>query len=170
LLDEVGLPQPASFRRRQGRLCRPAGDLPPHGHRFLRRALCLSPLRASMPATPRERFIGTGFRCLAHAFTSSASQTGVARSRAIGSGKSGRRVHRPACVRDVPSISATSASPTRSGPFRLGICRYIHEMPWSVGIPARRAELRSQACCVEGEGRLSPSTRTLVPETREIYI
>ena len=88
------------------------------GHCFLRRVVCLSPLRASMPATPRERFTGTGFRCLAHAFTSSARQTGVARSRAIGSGKSSRRVHRFACVREVFSIAATSASPTRSSGFR----------------------------------------------------
>jgi hypothetical protein len=69
----------------------------PSGFRFrLRRAVCLSPLRASIPATPLERFTGTGFFCFAHAFTSSARQTGVARSRAIGSGKSSRRAHRPA--------------------------------------------------------------------------
>jgi hypothetical protein len=71
-----------------------------------------------MPATPRERFTGTGFRCLAHASTSSARQTGVARSLASGSGKSGRRVHRLACVRDVFNIAATSARPTRSSGFR----------------------------------------------------
>jgi hypothetical protein len=71
-----------------------------------------------MPATPPERFTGTGFRCFAHAFTSSARQTGVARSRAIGSGKSSRRVHRFACVREVFNIAATSASPTRSPAFR----------------------------------------------------
>jgi hypothetical protein len=70
-----------------------------------------------MPATPRERFTGKGFCSLAHAFTSSARQTGVARSLASGSGKSGRRVHRFACVREVFNIAATSASPTRSSGF-----------------------------------------------------
>jgi hypothetical protein len=71
-----------------------------------------------MPATPRERVTGTGLRSFAHALTSSARQTGVARSRTIGSGKSSRRVHRFACVREVFSIAATSASPTSSSGFR----------------------------------------------------
>jgi hypothetical protein len=92
--------------------------LRPLGFRFrLRRAVCLSPLRASMPATPRERFTGTGLCSSAHAFTSPARQTGVARSLASGSGKSGRRAHRFACVREVFNIAATSASPTRSSGF-----------------------------------------------------
>ena len=93
--------------------------LRPSGLRLrLLRAVCRSPLRASMPATPRDRFTGTGFRWFAHALTSSACQTGVARSLAIGSGKSSRRVHRFACVREVSSISAISASPARSSRFR----------------------------------------------------
>jgi hypothetical protein len=71
-----------------------------------------------MPATPRERFTGTGFRCLAQASTSAARQTRVARSLASGSGKSGRRVHRFASALDVFNIAATSASPTRSSGFR----------------------------------------------------
>jgi hypothetical protein len=109
--------------------------------RCLRRAVCLSPLRASMPATPRERFTGTGFRCLAHAFTSSARQTGVARSRAIGSGKSSRRVHRFACVREVFSIAATSARPTRSSRFRA-MYKILTQDPRSLPPPPTRFRQR----------------------------
>jgi hypothetical protein len=91
----------------------------PKCHRFLRAALALrlSPARASIPAIPLDRFIGRGFRCLAHAFTSLARHTGVARSLANGSGKSGRCVHLRACVRVTFNIAATSASPTRSSGF-----------------------------------------------------
>jgi hypothetical protein len=89
----------------------------PEGHPFLRAALRLSPLRASIPATPLDRVSGWGFRCLAHAFTSAARHTRVARSLATGSGKSGSRVHRRASVRVVFNIPATSARPTRSSGF-----------------------------------------------------
>ena len=81
-----------------------------------------------MPATPRERFTGTGLRCSAQASTSSARQTGVARSLASGSGKSGRRVHRLACVREVFNIAATSASPTRLSGFSAMYKIFTHNV------------------------------------------
>ena len=112
-----------------------------------------------MPATPRERFTGTGFRCLAHAFTSSASQTGVARSLASGSGKSGSRVHRFACVREVPSISATSASPTRSGTFRLGMARSVSgSRAWvrAIVIPTNVSPAVSVGSVLASRGRRAP--------------
>jgi hypothetical protein len=66
-------------------------------------------------ATHRARLRLSGSRSRFHRRTSRPSQTGVARRRSTGSGKSSRCVHRIACRRDVRSISATSASPTRSG-------------------------------------------------------
>ena len=69
----------------------------------------------------RDRRRPFGLRCLAQRLTSARSQTGVARSRATGSGKSSCCVQRIAFRRDVSSSSATSASPTSASWRRRGI-------------------------------------------------
>jgi hypothetical protein len=76
--------------------------------------------------------------CFAHRSTSERRHTGVAANRATGSGKSSRRVHRFACVREVSNNSATSASPTRSS-FRA-MCKILtHDRcPRAVGAAGGR--------------------------------
>ena len=59
---------------------------------------------------PGER----GRRLLAHASTSARRQIGPVASRAIGSGKSGRWLHRQALLRATPCRLAISVSPTNS--------------------------------------------------------
>lgn len=59
----------------------------------------------------RFRLLPFGFRLFAHRSTSPRLHTGVARRRAIGSGKSGSFVSRIACRRVTCSTSATSARP-----------------------------------------------------------
>ena len=63
---------------------------------------------ASLPLLPSVRLPS-----FAHRSTSDRIQTGVARRRAVGSGKSGSLVSRIACRRVTRNTSATSARPTR---------------------------------------------------------
>jgi hypothetical protein len=66
------------------------------------------------PYHPDHRLLRPfGFLDFAHRSTSARLQTGVARSRAIGSGKPRSLVSRIACRRVTRSTSATSASPAR---------------------------------------------------------
>jgi hypothetical protein len=65
-------------------------------------------------------------RRFAHRCTSARRHTGVAASRATGSGKSSRRVHLTACCRDVDRASATSARPIRSAASTRGMVYDVH--------------------------------------------
>ena len=95
-------------------------------------------------------FLPFGFRAFAHRSTSDRIQTGVARRRVIGSGKSGSLVSRIACRRVTRNTSATSARPTRLS-FRFSAI--ASKMVSYSKVPPRRWSVRGPA---PGQVRLVP--------------
>ena len=92
-------------------------------------------------------FLLFGFRFFCQRSTSPRLQTGVARRRAIGSGKSGSFVSRIACRRVTCSTSATSAVPARLS-FRFSAI--VSKMVSYSKVPPRRLHVRGPVPGQEG--------------------
>jgi len=97
--------------------------------------------------------------------TSLASQTGVALSRATGRGKSERLIQRPAWLREVSRISATSASPASSSFCGgRGMCKVY--TPMNAPAARERSGAGAEGVSFDAIGRLSASHAASGPPSR----